>query len=67
MRPGAPELCRVEDGRLGYILALDGTIETNAGRLAEGEGVELHAGELRLSASSPCSALWIDLPERAQR
>ena len=60
VEPGQEESLRVTDGRTGYLLAIDGALTTPAGAISAGEGVEARAGEVRVTASARCAALWID-------
>lgn len=59
LEPGREEHLDVAKGRLGYLLALDGTV--NAGvALSAGDGLDVGPGQLTVTASAPCAALWID-------
>lgn len=58
LAPARPETVA---GR-GYLLSLDGALETTAGSLAAGEGLVVDAGELVVTAARAATALWIDLP-----
>lgn len=62
------ERLSVIGNRRGYLVALDGPLRvTDSDRheavaaLAIGEGLAVDAGDLEVTASAPCSALWIDV------
>jgi hypothetical protein len=59
LEPCRADQLEVAENRLGYLLALDGAM--NAGvELSAGDGLDVGPGQLTVTASAPCAALWID-------
>lgn len=59
LEPGREAQLEVAENRLGYLLALDGAV--NAGvALAAGDGLDVGPGQLTVTVTAPCAALWID-------
>ncbi len=59
LKPGANETLELAAGRVGYLLALDGSVTANE-KLAAGDGLDVEPGQLSVRAEAPCSVLWID-------
>lgn len=56
---GQTEQLEVNPGRLGYLLALDATVEAGA-KLSPGDGLDVGPGTLKLTAERAGAVLWIE-------